>query len=69
MRQLACHVAAVLTPSQAVVLGGVVWGEASEALSQGDTEALGLFCVGLQPHLIQLNHEADQEGKKGYGRK
>ena len=55
LQHLANHAAAVLAPSQAMVMDGEVFGDSAEALSQGDPEASALFCVGFHPDLIHLD--------------
>ena len=43
-------------------LGGVAFGEAGQGLTQGDSEASGLFCVGWHRHIMRFNARLQASG-------
>ena len=62
LRHLAQHAAICLAAHHPVESGGEVVTEAGQGMSQGDSEAGGLYCVGWHPQLQELNAEVQAAG-------
>ena len=55
LRHLTNHMATILAMPSALEIGGTVWGEAGDGLTQGDAESYGGFAVGWHPEVRELD--------------
>ena len=55
LRHLTWHAATCLAPHTGLELGGKLWGQSGEGMTQGDPEASALFCVSWQPQVRELD--------------
>ena len=56
LRHLAQHAACCLAAHHTLESGGTAFGEAGQGLTQGDSEASGLYCVGWHRHVCRLHN-------------
>ena len=62
LRHLAQHAACCLAAHHTLESGGVAFGQAGQGLTQGDSEASGLYCVGWHCHVCRLHHRLQAAG-------
>ena len=62
LHHLSTFAAAILSPEAVLESYGNEWGRTSEGLAQGDPPSGDLFCIGLQPDLIELDRACNQAG-------
>ena len=62
LQHLAQHAATCLAADHFSESGGETYGESGQGLAQGDSEASGLFCVGIQRHVGRLHSRLQAAG-------